>query len=56
MATGGTNDPAATATTPSVVAGMRSLKMPTFSGGLEKDDLSPLDFVERIETYVKSAK
>jgi Retrotransposon gag protein/Zinc knuckle len=54
MATGGTNDPAAT--TPSVVAGMRSLKMPTFSGGLEKDDLSPLDFVERIETYVKSAK
>lgn len=41
---------------PPVLAGTRSLKMPTFSGGTEKDDLSPLDFVERIETYCKSAK
>jgi hypothetical protein len=39
-----------------IVTGTRSLKLPTFSGGQDKDDLSPLDFVERIETYVKSAK
>lgn len=43
-------------TSPPVLTGTRSLKMPTFSGGTEKDDLSPLDFVERIETYCKSAK
>jgi hypothetical protein len=30
--------------------------MPTFSGGTEKDELGPLDFVERIETYCRSAK
>jgi hypothetical protein len=34
----------------------RSLKLPTFSGGVEKDDLSPQDFVERIETYCKAMK
>jgi hypothetical protein len=39
-----------------VFTGTRSLKMPTFSGGTEKDELGPLDFVERIETYCKSAK
>jgi hypothetical protein len=39
-----------------IVTGTRSLKLPTFSGGHDKDDLSPLDFVERIETYIKSAK
>ncbi len=38
-----------------IVTGTRSLKLPTFSGGQEKDDLSPLDFVERIE-YCKSMK
>jgi hypothetical protein len=31
----------------------RSLKMPTFSGGTEKDELEPLDSVERIETHWK---
>jgi Retrotransposon gag protein/Zinc knuckle len=42
-------------TTPPTLTG-RSLKMPTFSGGSDKDDLSPIDFVERIETYCKSTK
>ena len=34
-----------------MVSGTRSLKLPTFSGGVDKDDISPLDFVERIEAY-----
>jgi hypothetical protein len=42
--------------TPTVVKCTRSLKLPTFSGGLEKDDLSPLNFVEQIETYCKATK
>ena len=39
-----------------VVTGTRSLKLPTFSGGVEKDDLNPQDFVERIEAYCKATK
>jgi Retrotransposon gag protein/Zinc knuckle len=42
--------------TTTVVTGTRSLKLPTFSGGVEKDDLNPQDFVERIETYCQAMK
>jgi hypothetical protein len=49
------NDPTASPTQ-AMVTGTRNLKLPTFSGGLEKDDLSPLDFVERIEAYCKATK
>jgi Retrotransposon gag protein/Zinc knuckle len=38
------------------VTGTRTLKLPTFSGGVDKDDLSPLDFVERIEAYCRATK
>jgi hypothetical protein len=55
MATGGAAGGSG-GSTPTVITGTRSLKMPTFSGGTEKDDLGPLDFVERIETYCRSAK
>ena len=48
------NDPPASGQ--ATVTGTRNLKLPTFSGGLEKDDLSPLDFVERIEAYCKATK
>jgi len=41
---------------PQVMTGTRSMKMPTFSGGTEKDELSPRDFVERIEAYCKVLK
>ena len=33
-----------------------AFKLPTFSGGVEKDDLNPQDFVERIETYCQAMK
>jgi len=46
MATAGQN--------PMVISGIRHFKLPTFSGGVVKDDLNPLDFVERIETYCKA--
>ena len=46
----------ATPPTTTVVTGTRSLKLPTFSGGVEKDDLNPQDFVERIETYCQAMK
>lgn len=46
----------ATAPAPTIVTGTRSMKLPTFSGGSEKDDLPPRDFVERIENYCKSLK
>ncbi len=32
------------------------MKLPTFSGGSDKDDLPPRDFVERIEAYCKALK
>jgi len=41
---------------PTVVTGTRNLKLPTFSGGVDKDDLNPRDFVERIETYCQATK
>ena len=41
---------------PTVVTGTRNLKLPTFSGGVDKDDLHPQDFVERIETYCQATK
>jgi hypothetical protein len=53
MANPGAGAGAGSATT---VAGTRTLKLPTFSGGVDKDDLSPLDFVERIEAYCKATK
>jgi hypothetical protein len=51
MSTGGD-----TSGVPTVSGTSRTLKLPTFSGGTEKDDLSPLDFVERIEAYCKATK
>ena len=32
------------------------MKLPTFSGGSDKDDLPPRDFLERIEAYCKALK
>jgi len=55
MATGGTTTPPTTTSTP-MVTSTRSLKLPTFSGGIEKDDLHPKDFVERIEAYCKATR
>ena len=50
------NDEMASANPTVTVTGTRTMKLPTFSGGSDKDDLPPRDFVERIEAYCKALK